>query len=110
MPTLNIYYQDSDKEPTLQALMGGLRDFVAKELTCGDIELKPSEVSIRFVKIAGGEMIGSVEVEINAHCFEERVRKQDDVCLRIMNYIQKEAPSLGEVKVWLQLSELGHSW
>lgn len=110
MPTVNIFYKDSEKEPTLQSLVGGLKDYIFKELTCGDIKLKPSEVSIRFIKVAGGEMIGAVEVEITAHSFAERVKKQDEICLKVMDYIQKEKPSLGEVKVWLQLSELGHSW
>ena len=110
MPTVNIFYRDPEKEPTLHALAGGLKSYIAKELTCGDIKLKSSEVSIRFIKVAGGEMIGAVEVEITAHSFAERVKKQDEICLKVMEYIQKEEPSLGEVKVWLQLSELGHSW
>jgi len=110
MPTVNIFYKDSEKEPTLQSLIGGLRDHIAKELTCGDIKLKPSEISTRFIKAVGGEMIGAVEIEIAAYSFAERVRKQDEICLKIMDYTQKEKPSLGKVRVWLQLSELGHSW
>jgi len=110
MPTVNIFYKDSEKEPPLQALVGGLKDYIAQELTCGDIKLKPNEVSIRLIEVTGGEMIGAVEVEITAHSFAERVKKQDEICLKIMEYIQKENPSLREVKVWLQLSELGHSW
>lgn len=110
MPTVNIFYKDSKKEPILRSLASGLRDYIANELTCGDIQLKPSEVSVRFIKVVGGEMIGAVEVEIAAHSFTERINKQDEICRNTVNYIQKEKPSLGEVKVWLQLSELGHSW
>jgi len=99
MPTVNIFYKDLKEELTLQSLVGGLRDYVAKELTCGDIKLKPSEVSVRLIKIAGGEMIGAVEVEITAYSFAERIKKQDEICLKIMDYIQKEKPSLGEVKI-----------
>ncbi|MFA5386341.1 MAG: hypothetical protein WC297_01605 [Candidatus Paceibacterota bacterium] len=110
MPTVNIFYKDSKQEPTLQSLVGGLKDYVAKELTCGDIKLELNEVSVRFIKVTGGEMISAVEIEITAHFFAERVKKQDEICLRIMDYIHKEKPSLGKVKVWLQLSELGHSW
>lgn len=94
----------------MQLLVDGLKDCIAQELTCGDIKLKPSEISIRLIKINGGEMIGAVEVEIVAHFFTERIKNQDEICLKIMDYIHKENPSLGEVKVWLQLSELGHSW
>jgi len=99
MPTVNIFYKDLKEELTLQSLVGGLRDYVAKELTCGDIKLKPSELSVRLIKIAGGEMIGAVEVEITAYSFAERIKKQDEICLKIMDYIQKEKPSLGEVKI-----------
>ena len=55
-------------------------------------------------------MIGEVEVEITAHAFSERVQKQDEICLEVMKYIQENVPSIGNVKVWLKLSELGHSW
>ena len=110
MPTVNIFYKDSEKEPALQSLVDGLKDYVSKELTCGDIKLKPSEVSVRLIKVDGGAMIGAVEIEIAAHSFAERIKKQDDICLKIVEYLREENPLLGEVKVWLQLSELGHSW
>ncbi len=55
-------------------------------------------------------MIGDIELEISAHAFEERVKKQDEICLEVMNYLKNKKPSLGNVKVWLKLSELGHSW
>ena len=64
----------------------------------------------RRVPRVGGEMIGSVEIEITAHSFKERVGQQDEICLKVADYIKKEEPSLGEVKVWLILAELGHSW
>lgn len=110
MPTVNIFYKDSEKEPALEVLAGKLKNFVAQELTCGEFKLTPNEISIRCIKITGGEMIGTIEIEILAHSFAERVKRQDEICLKIMNYIQRESPSLGEVKIWLYLSELGHSW
>lgn len=109
MPTVNIFYKDSGKERLLRGLANKLKVYVAQELTCGKIKLKPNEVSIRFLRVEG-EMIGSVEVEITAHSFEERVKRQDEICLKVADYINKEVPSLGEVKVWLVLAELGHSW
>jgi hypothetical protein len=110
MPTVNIYHQTSEQRAKLSSLAAELKTFVAKELTCGDITLKADEVSIRFVETIGDFMIGAVEVDIHAHAFKERVEKQDEICLRVMDYIQKKEPSLGIVKVWLVLSELGHSW
>jgi hypothetical protein len=91
-------------------LIKELKNFIAKELTCKDIKLKSEEVSIRLVVIKGDGMIGNVEIDIKAHAFKERVKRQDEICLNIMRYIQKKIPSIGTVKVWLALSELGHSW
>jgi hypothetical protein len=54
-------------------------------------------------------MIGNVEVEVTAHSFKERVEKQDQICLNIVRYLQQKDTSLGEVKAWLVLTELGHS-
>ena len=41
--------------------------------------------------------------------YPERVKRQDDICCLIKDYIQKYCPHAGSVYVWLQLSELGHS-
>jgi hypothetical protein len=108
MPTVNIFYKDLQHEPPLQSLADELKSYIAEELTCGEIKLEQNEVSIRFLKV-GGELIGSVEVEIVAHSFAERISRQDDICLEIADYMEKTAPSLGKVKVWLLLTELGHS-
>lgn len=94
----------------LSALGSDLRKFIAAQLTCGDIALTPDEISIRFIETIGDFMIGGVEVDIHAHAFQERIEKQDEICLSVMDYIQKKEPSVGAVKVWLILSELGHSW
>lgn len=108
MPTVNIYFKKQEKE--LEKLVPKLKRYIAEQLTCGDIKLSPEEISIRFIKINGGEMIGNIELEITTHAFSERVKKQDKICLNIMKYIEEKAPSVGEVKVWLKLCELGHSW
>jgi hypothetical protein len=110
MPTVNIYFKNSDQRTKLSSLVPELKSLVAKELTCGDIALTPEEVSVRFIEGVGDFMIGSVEVDIHAYAFEDRIKKQDEICLSIMDYIQTKEPSVGVVKVWLILSELGHSW
>lgn len=110
MPTVNIYFANEKSIQGLQELTPKLKEYIAEKLTCGDIKLTPSEVSIRFVNVGGGAMIGRIELEITAHAFPERVKKQDEICRDVMNYIKKGGPSVGDVKVWLKLSELGHSW
>lgn len=109
MPTVNFYFQE-DRTNELERLIPDLKQFLAEKLTCEDIKLTPREISIRLIKISGGQMIGDTEIEISAHSFPERVEKQDEICMEVMNYLKEKAPYLGDTKVWLKLSELGHSW
>jgi len=110
MPTINIFYKDETKKEELGELAGKLKPYVAKKLSTKEKQLSPKEVSVRLIKADGGNMIGEVELEITAHAFSERVEKQDEICNEVRQYIQKEYPSFGEVRVWLVLAELGHSW
>lgn len=110
MPTVNLYFLEQTKTEDLQSFIPNLKAYLAEKLTCGDIKLTADEISIRFVRVSGGEMIAEVEVEITAHAFPDRVKKQDEICLDIMNYIKENVPSIRDVKVWLILVELGHSW
>jgi len=107
MPTINIFHQNKAKE--LEKLATKLKPFVAEKLSTSRKKLSTEEISIRLINIEG-EMIGDVELEITAHSFPERVEKQDDICNEVREYIQKIHPSMGEVRVWLILCELGHSW
>ena len=109
MPLVNIYFQQAEATGQLQKLTPDLKKFLAEKLTCGDISLSPSEISVRFIDVVGGDMIAEIELEIAAHSFPERVKKQDQICLEVMQYFQKKT-GIENVRVWLQLSELGHSW
>jgi hypothetical protein len=110
MPTSNIFYAKSQQEKNLQGLASKLKPYLAEKLTCGQIKLKKDEISVRLINVDVTGMIGEVEVEITAFAYPERVKNQDRICLDVRDYIMKEYPSLGEVKVWLILAELGHSW
>ncbi len=110
MPTVNIYYAKANQEKELNKLIKDLKEYLVDELSCGDIKLTQQEISIRFLHISGGEMIGDVELEITAHAFSERIKRQDEICLNVMRFIMKKLPNIGDVKVWLKLCELGHSW
>lgn len=110
MPTVNIYFSKEESVSKLETIVPELKSYLAEKLTCGGIKLNPSEISIRLIRVSGGKMIANVELEITAHHFPERVKKQDQICLDVMDYIKEKLPSVGDVKVWLKLSELGHSW
>ena len=109
MPTVNVYFRGQDNADKFQEIVPELKVYLAKELTCGDISLTSEEVSIRFIQNVGPNMIGDVEVQISVHAFKERVDKQDEICLDVMKWLQ-ERSGVQNIKVWLQLSELGHSW
>lgn len=110
MPTVNIFYNDKNLLKQLDDLVKPLKEYVAHSLTCGDIKLKSSEVSVRFIGSSGSGMLAPLEIEVTASSFKERVEKQDEICLGIQGFILERISSLKDVKVWLILSELGHSW
>jgi len=110
MPTVNVYYKNRNNFDALVSFIPKLKEYIADKLSCGDKELTSDEISIRLISVDGDAMIGSIELEITAHAFKERVDRQDEICREVREYIMKEIPSLGDVRVWLKLCELGHSW
>lgn len=110
MPTVNIFHSSEENERRLELLLPDLKDFIAKELTCGDIALKPDEVSVRLIAVNGTGMIAPIEVEVTAHAFEGRIKRQDEICLRIRDFMKKDLGTNSDVRVWLLLPQLGHSW
>ncbi len=109
MPTINIFYNDAGFEAELKKVTASLKKYAAEQLTCGDIELSPDEVSVRFLKNESDGMLAPVELEISAAAFKERVDKQDQICLNIQKLLLNKL-QIPDIKVWLILSELGHSW
>lgn len=88
-----------------------LKQEVAGLLTCGDIKLGMNEVSVRLIETQSKGLISDgLEIEIFADAFNERVKDQDTICNDVRKYIMKTAPELGDVRVWLVLREIGHSW
>lgn len=108
MPTVNIYRASKDLEHRLKLLIPGLKKLLVTELSGDSIQLDTDEVSIRLIEANGDGMLAKVELEIQAAAFKERVSKQDEICLRVQAFLQDALKT--DVKVWLILSELGHSW
>ena len=109
MPTINVFYTDNQHRKQLSEAMQPLKEFVAKELTCGDIQLQPHEVSIRLLKTEGNGMLAGIELEVTAHAFADRVKRQDEICLNIREFLKSKTDAQ-EIRVWLILAELGHNW
>jgi hypothetical protein len=108
MPSINIY-TNREKVTFLNEILSDLRDFTARELSCGDRKLASNEISLRVIVPETSLQIADTELEIKAHSYTERVAKQDQISLAIRKYIENTCPQAGSVYVWLQLSELGHS-
>jgi len=108
MPIVNIYTDDF-RVNKLGALLPNLREFVARELSCDDRRLAKDEVSLRILVPRESLRIANTELEIKAHAYADRVRRQDEICRSVREYVERECPGAGSSYVWLQLSELGHS-
>ena len=99
--------------------MQSLREFIAEELSCGEIALGPHEVSVRLLDVRGKGMIAPIEIEVKAFAFEERKKRADEFCLALQKLIAASVNqsarahrkvTIADVQVWLVLTELGHSW
>ena len=108
MPTVNIYTDNSRTKP-LESILPELRKVVTRELSCGDKKLRDDEISLRILVPEASLRIANTELEIKAHSYAERVKRQDEICISLRKYMQKTCPQAGSVYVWLQLTELGHS-
>lgn len=109
MPTVNIFYTNENQPQPITDNALLLKKLIAKELTCGDISLSPDEVSLRLIKTSNAGMIAELEVEITAHAFGERVPRQDEICNIVREFLMNKI-EVKDVRVWLLLPELGHSW
>jgi len=108
MPSINIY-TDRKRVSSLKKFLPELGEFTARELSCSDRVLNKNEISLRILPTETSLQIANTELEIKAHNYSERVKRQDDICFSVKDYIEKRCPEAGSVYVWLQLSELGHS-
>ncbi len=110
MPTVSLYYRNSDHESRIVSAIDPLKEYIAEQLTCGDISLSPGEVSIRALRSLGIGMIADIEMDMTAAAFSERVDRQDEICLDVQKFTLDQIPEADDVKVWLKLHELGHSF
>lgn len=109
MPQVLIYARSQEHVKEVAKILLSMRKFIAKELTCKDRALNPEEISLQVIVPTEGLPLADLEVRIIAHSYPERVKEQDNICLRVKNFISQKL-SLDSVFVWLQLNELGHSF
>lgn len=110
MPTANIYTASDTLKQAIANVLPELRTFLAKKLSCDDRSLLPNEVSLRAISVASSEMIAPIEIDITAHGYKERAKQADEICLSVREFIRQKLPTTEDVRVWLILAELGHSW
>ncbi len=110
MPTINTYFRNEALQNDLIALADGpLQSYVAEQLTCEEIKLAPGNVTVRLMRSIGKGMLAPVEMDIVAAPYPERVERQDEICLNVRQFVLDYVHDLYDAKVWLPLSELGHS-
>jgi hypothetical protein len=107
MPLVTIYLSKENVD-SIKNMLPSLREFIARELACGDRAIDPGEVSINVVLPLVRFPIAEIEVIISAYSYKPRVERQDEICLNIKNFISSKT-EFSSVFVWLGLSELGHS-
>jgi hypothetical protein len=108
MPLIIIHTSSEEQNNLLFSALTELKDFAAKELSCGSKKLDASEISIRIIKSDTNKSIADIEVVIIAHSYSERIKNQDKICMSLKKFIEDRCAPF-TVFVWLQLSELGHS-
>ena len=109
MPSVNIYTTRYERLGPLRRALPGLRELVAKELSCLERTLRTDEISLRVLMPVASLLIADTELEIIAYNYPERVQREDSICRSLKDYVQQQCPEAGSVSVWLQLLELGHS-
>jgi len=109
MPTVNIFFTSDEQAEQCGQISAELKSYLAKELSCKDINLTPQEISIRLIKAVDNGMIAPVEVEVAVHAFDERVGKQDEIANNIRRFLLSKV-TLKDLRVWVLLVQLGHSW
>lgn len=110
MPTVNIFHTSDEQAQQCQTISTELKTYLAKELSCGDISLTPEEVSIRLIKTTDAGMIADLEVEVTVHAFDERIKKQDEIANNIRKHLLDKNIPAEDIRVWVLLPQLGHSW
>ena len=77
MPTVNVYFNKEEECQKFAPIVLKLKEFLAEKLSGSSIKLTSKEISVRFLSVLGGAMIGNIELEITAHAFKERIDKED---------------------------------
>jgi hypothetical protein len=54
-------------------------------------------------------MMAPLECDISVYHFPERVARQDEICMKVRDFLLNSISGVSDVKVRLHLSELGHS-
>ncbi len=110
MPTVNIYLSPNAPREKIVPLLPLFRERIAQQLTSVQRRIVPVEVSIRVFTVDAAAMISPFEMEIKAQQYSDRVKRCDEICLHLKEFVLSHAPYLPDVSVWLELTELGHSF
>ena len=108
MPAINIYSRDGIFNPIF---ITWLKEITAKLLSCDALTIQAEHISVRPFSVSETTyMIAPVECDILAANFEDRIKRQDDICNSIRIYLLENIAWIEDARAWLPLSELWHSF
>ena len=108
MPAINIYSHDRIFDT---AFVDWLKRLTIKLLSCDNLTLQVGHISVRPISVSETTyMIAPIECDIFAASFDDRIKRQDEICNGIRLYFLENISWIEDVRVWLSLSELWHSF
>jgi phenylpyruvate tautomerase PptA (4-oxalocrotonate tautomerase family) len=107
MPLVNIYLTKPNTQ--IEELAEELAEEVANCLSVAARVITTKDVSVRVIECKEGKLLAPVEIDIAARLYEERIKKSDQVCNYLKQFVLSKINGVSDVRVCLVLSEFGHS-
>lgn len=109
MPPVTIYAIREDINSVRQVLPE-LTQIIAKELSCSERKLADTDIHISVLVPELSHNVAGIRIDIQAYGYPERIKRQDDICHNIQQYMLSRCLVAGPVEVFLMLGELGYSF
>ncbi len=109
MPPVTIFTK-KDNVNSLQRVFPELTQIIADELSCPERKLIDKDIHMSVVIPEATYNAADTRMDIYAFGYPDRIKRQDDICYNIKQYVTKNCPTAGSVDVFLMLGELGYSF
>jgi len=110
MPPVTIYTNNKDRVAPITDMFSGLTQIIADELTCPERKLIGKDIHVVVLVPEASYNSADTRIDIFAYGYPDRIKRQDDICHNVKQYMMKNCPAAGSVDVFLPLGELGYSF